>query len=198
MTPMVEVASADSETMTVAANVESVWTLSNLQMIFDFGFLTQQDLDDSYTTHTWIDEHFMMPGQYLGFTLRTNGDYQIELGDIGHLAVDGFPIPEDQFDTEYKLDVVNAHWYDNGQDNGPHDLLGVFAPALAWRFSIVEDRGPNPGSQHWTGGFTGTFKWYPRFRPTGFGRPPGVYSDMWIINVVPMGFTNTILLDSLP
>lgn len=192
-TPPGAEALAESETMTVTANVNSVWTLTNQQMTFNFGDLTQAALDNAYTTQVWIDSNPALPNQYLGFSLRTNGDYQIAFGDIGKLAVDGVLLAQGLIETEYKLDVVDAHWYDNGCDDGPHNISGSFAPASTWRNAVVESLGANPGAQYWTGGFTGTFKWYPRFRPTGTGRDPGTYRDTWnlTVNIVPAGFTIT-------
>ena len=207
---------AEELSMTVTANVTSVWTISGQSLSYDFGELPTEDLtNDLYEDLPWIDLSTSAPENYLGFNIRTNEDYQVTLAGVSNLTtpydnLGGGPSgppnysPLDnnaEIETEYKLVLSDYAWYDNGRQDGPGPGSGGSMAGFDWTPSadcngIVLDAGTgiNPvgdsadWTQYWTGGFTGTFKFYPKIKPIGLGQQPGAYTDTWTVTVVQATF----------
>ena len=58
-------------TMTVTANVASVWEVTDWHNTYDFAELSTADhAPGGYNSLTWFDRSTSNPGQYIGFSIR--------------------------------------------------------------------------------------------------------------------------------
>ena len=203
---------ADELTMTVTANVTAVWEISGQSLTYAFGELPTNDLTNTaYEDLPWIEENAALPDQYLGFSIRTNEDYQITLNGVENLKTpydnlgggptglpDYSPLDNNaEIETQYKFVLTDFWWFDNGRKDGGVTMDGFTWTPSAECNGIVLDCGtginavgtPETWQQYWTGGFMGTFKFFPRIRPIGLGQQPGAYTDTWTITVVQATYT---------